>query len=110
MAIHSRQKKKKPKTQKQIDQCQQLGHARKKSILTELLKRTTVWKYEKNQQILFKKIQPQNSLNTIIQMLETALLFYNKPSISHLDTSVFYKVIKGQRKKALGWSLFFIYV
>lgn len=106
MAVHSRQKtKKKPKTQNQKNQCQQLGHSRKKKILCELLKRKVIWKYEDKQTRMFKTIHPpfarsakarEESLTNTIQILDETLQFHNKKTLSSVDTSGFYKVIKGQ--------------
>ena len=53
-SIQGKKPKKKPKTQNQKNQCQQLGHSRKKKILCELLKRKVIWKYEDKQSRLFK--------------------------------------------------------
>lgn len=57
-----------------------------------------VWKYEDKHQVFFKTVEPQDSLNNVIQILKKILILQNKPDISHFDTSGFYKVIKGQRK------------
>lgn len=108
-SIQGKKPKKKPKTQNQMLQCQKLGHSRKKKILCELLKRKAIWKYEDKQSSLFKTIDPQASLTNTIQILDETLKSQNKKTLFSVDTSGFYKVIKGQRKSYHGWSLFFVY-
>ena len=83
---------------------------KKKKLLTSCLKRRIVWKYVDNNQILFKTIEPQESLKKIICILDETLQSFDKPSLLNYDSSGFYKVMKGQRKQYLGWSIFFIYL
>jgi hypothetical protein len=79
-----------------------------------LLKKKTKWKYffksNKNIYCLYIEIKPQKSLQDIICILENFSSNFNFNSNKAFDKSNFYKIIKGQRLSAYGWSLYFIYL
>jgi biotin synthase-like enzyme len=105
-------KKKVKKTKKQIESCKKIGFNNRKSILKIVLTKTTLWKYcyknNNTNNILYKKIKPQQSFQDIICILQTFSNTLNNTKT--FDKSLFYKVVKGQKLSAYGWDLDFIYL
>ena len=103
------------KTKKQIESCKKTGFNNKKKILKEILKtistKKTIWKYlfktkNKSQYI---EIEPQENFQEIISILQSFSHDNNFIKIT-FDKSIFYKIVKGQKKSAYSWFLYFIYL
>lgn len=100
------------KTKKQIESCKKTGFNNKKEILKTISTKKTIWKYlsktkNKSQYI---KIEPQENFQEIISILQSFSHDNNLSNKITFDKSIFYKIVKGQRKSAYGWFLYFIYL
>ena len=113
-SVQGSKKKKVPKTLKQLKACQKIGLNKQKKLLKILLTKKTKWKLSYNSknktQVIYKIIQPKQSFQQIIALLKETSYQKNFKENHVFDISCFYKVIKGQRKTAYGWSLDYIYM
>lgn len=91
-----------------------MGLNNKKEILQIFLTKKTIWQLNyrnKNKNmILYKKIEPKKSFKEIVTLLKDISYKKNPILYNKFDESCFYKVVKGRRKTAYGWSLYFIYI
>lgn len=104
--------KKVKKTKKQVESCKKTGFNNKKETLKIISTKKTVWKYlskTKNKEKHIE-IEPQENFQEIISILYSFSYDNNLNKKTNFDKSVFYKIVKGQRKSAYGWSLYFIYL
>ena len=104
--------KKVKKTKKQVESCKKTGFNNKKETLKIISTKKTVWKYlsKTKNKSHYIEIEPKEDFQEIIEILQSFSHDNNLSNKIIFDKSVFYKIVKGQRKSAYGWFLYFIYL
>lgn len=97
--------KKTKKSNLQLKACQQMGLLNQTPLVKKRLSKKTKWTYKKNRLYSIEILPSVKHLIEVIKKKNDKLKI--KP---FQESSLFYKVLKGQRKQAYGWKLVFVYL